>query len=52
MDKSDKRFQVSFYPRNNKIHPQAFTPDYKSSLLRSPKKAPISFKNTISEISR
>ena len=40
----------SFYPRDRSWHPKAFTPDYKTSVVRSPQKALISFPNTISEI--
>ncbi len=39
-----------FYPRDRSWHPKAFTPDYKTSVLRSPQKALISFDNTLSEI--
>ena len=46
MDKSDLRSQGPLYPRDKTLHPKALTPDYKSSLLRSPKNAPIAFKNT------
>ncbi len=39
-----------FYPRDREWHPKAFTPGYKTSVLRSPQKALISFDNTLSEI--
>ena len=40
----------AFAARDRLWHPPAFTPGYKTSVLRSPQKAPISFDNTISEI--
>lgn len=38
------------YPRDRDWHPPSYTPNYKSSILRSPKKALISLETTISEI--
>ncbi len=40
----------AFFPRDRSWHPKAFTPDYKTSVLRSPQKALLSLSNTISEI--
>ncbi len=40
----------SFFPRDRNWQPKAFTPDYKTSVVRSPQKALISFPNTVSEI--
>ena len=40
----------SFYQRDRSWHPPAFTPDYKTSVLRSPQRALISFENTLSEM--
>ncbi len=40
----------AFIARDRNWHPKALTPDYKTSVLRSPQKALISFGNTISEI--
>lgn len=40
----------AFYPRDLSIHPKALTPDYKTSVLRSPQKARIAFVNSVSEI--
>ncbi|MEH6718510.1 MAG: protocatechuate 3,4-dioxygenase subunit beta [Aurantimonas endophytica] len=40
----------SFYQRDRSRHPPAFSPGYKTSVTRSPQKAPISLDNTISEI--
>jgi protocatechuate 3,4-dioxygenase beta subunit len=40
----------SFYQRDRSRHPPAFLPGYKTSVTRSPQKAPISLDNTISEI--
>lgn len=38
-----------FYPRDREWHAPALTPRYKTSILRSPQKALISFDNTVSE---
>ena len=40
----------SFYQRDRDWHPPAYTPDYKTSVLRSPKQALLSIDNTISEM--
>lgn len=40
----------AFFARDRDWHPQAFTPWYKTSVLRSPQKALLSLDNTISEI--
>ncbi|MEF2552859.1 protocatechuate 3,4-dioxygenase subunit beta [Aurantimonas sp. A2-1-M11] len=40
----------SFFQRDRDWHPAAFTPGYKTSVPRSPRKAPISLDNTISEM--
>ncbi len=40
----------AFYPRDRNWHPKAFTPDYKTSVLRSPQKALLSLSGTTSEI--
>lgn len=40
----------AFYQRDRQWHPPAFTPPYKSSVLRSPQKALIAFDNTLSEL--
>lgn len=39
----------AFYQRDRNWHPKAFTPDYKTSVNRSPTKALISFPNSLSE---
>lgn len=39
-----------FMQRDRSIHPPAYTPDYKTSVLRSPQKALISLQNSLSEI--
>jgi protocatechuate 3,4-dioxygenase, beta subunit len=39
-----------FFQRDREWHPKAFTPGYKTSVLRSPQKALISLDNTLSEI--
>ncbi|MBD9374154.1 protocatechuate 3,4-dioxygenase subunit beta [Rhizobium sp. ARZ01] len=41
----------AFFPRDRDWHPPAFTPGYKTSVLRSPQKALLSLDGTISEIS-
>lgn len=38
-----------FYPRNRGIHPPAFTPDYKTSVARSPRFPLISLRTSVSE---
>mgnify|MGYP003575045537 CR=1 FL=1 len=38
------------YQRDRTIHPPALTPDYKTSVLRSPQNALISLQNSLSEI--
>jgi protocatechuate 3,4-dioxygenase beta subunit len=38
-----------FFPRDRLWHPPALTPGYRTSVLRSPQKAPLSFSNTLSE---
>lgn len=40
----------AFFPRDLDWHPKAYTPGYKSTVLRSPQKALISFGNTLSEM--
>ncbi|MGN6548533.1 MAG: protocatechuate 3,4-dioxygenase subunit beta, partial [Pararhizobium sp.] len=40
----------AFFARDRDWHPKAFTPGYKTSVVRSPQKALIAFPNTISEI--
>jgi len=39
-----------FYPRDRALHPPAFTPTYKTSVLRSPRNALIALQNSLSEI--
>jgi len=40
----------SFYQRDLAWHPPKLTPAYKSSVLRSPRRAPLSLPNTLSEM--
>lgn len=40
----------AFFQRDRDWHPKAFTPQYKTSVVRSPQKALLSFDNTLSEI--
>jgi len=39
-----------YYPRDRAWHPPALTPDYKSSVARSPRYALVSLENSVSEI--
>lgn len=39
-----------FFPRDRGWHPPAFTPDYKTSVLRSPRCALLSLQNSLSEV--
>jgi protocatechuate 3,4-dioxygenase beta subunit len=48
--KNDEPETGAFFARDRQWHPEAFTPAYKSSVARSPRLAPVSFANTISEI--
>ena len=41
----------AFYQRDRNWHPPAFAPGYKSSVLRSPRRAPVSLDSTVSEMS-
>lgn len=41
---------AEFYQRDREWHPPALTPDYKTSVARSPQYALISLENTVSEI--
>lgn len=40
----------AFFHRDRQWHPPAHTPDYKTSIVRSPQRALLSFDNTLSEI--
>ena len=50
MDFFDKNLHNSFYPIDKNIHPKSFFPDYKSSILRSPKKESVSIDTIISDL--
>ena len=50
MDFFDKNLHNSFYPIDKNIHPKSFFPDYKSSILRSPKKNLVSIDTIISDL--
>ena len=39
-----------FFPRDRSWHPHPFTPDYKTSVLRSPRCALLSLQNSLSEV--
>jgi protocatechuate 3,4-dioxygenase beta subunit len=47
---NEKRDGGPFIQRDRNWHPPAFTPTYKTSILRSPQKALMSLDNTISEM--
>ncbi|TIU29889.1 MAG: protocatechuate 3,4-dioxygenase subunit beta, partial [Mesorhizobium sp.] len=40
----------AFFQRDRRWHPPALTPNYKTSVLRSPQKALLAFDNTASEL--
>jgi protocatechuate 3,4-dioxygenase beta subunit len=40
----------AFFQRDRQWHPPAYTPDYKTSVVRSPQRALLSFDNSLSEI--
>lgn len=40
----------AFFQRDRQWHPPAYAPDYKTSVVRSPQRALLSFDNTLSEI--
>ena len=42
--------EFEFHQRDRDIHPPAFTPDYKTSVLRSPRMALLSLQNSLSEV--
>lgn len=42
--------EAAFYPRDRAWHPPALTPNYKSTVLRSPKRVLLSFNATKSEL--
>ena len=46
---NDRREAAGFMERDYAQHPPSFTPGYKSSVLRAPKQALISFASTLSE---
>ncbi|MDQ0304970.1 protocatechuate 3,4-dioxygenase subunit beta [Ancylobacter polymorphus] len=41
--------QRPFYPRDRALHPPAFTPNYKSTVLRAPQQALLSLESSLSE---
>ena len=50
MDFFDKNLHNSFYPIDKNIHPKSYFPEYKSSILRSPKKNLVSIDTIISDL--
>ncbi|MDP3527401.1 MAG: protocatechuate 3,4-dioxygenase subunit beta, partial [Hoeflea sp.] len=40
---------ANFFPRDRSWHPKALTPDYKTSVLRSPSRPLVAFGNSLSE---
>ncbi len=49
MSEKDKPETGTFFARDTTWHPPAYTPGYKTSVVRSPRFAKISFANTLSE---
>ncbi|MGB6118725.1 MAG: protocatechuate 3,4-dioxygenase subunit beta [Mesorhizobium sp.] len=51
IEKGNERPETgAFFPRDRVWQPAAYTPDYKTSVLRSPRRAMLSLNNTLSEI--
>lgn len=48
--KNDTPETGGFFPRDREWHPKAYTPGYKTSVVRSPQKALISLDNSLGEI--
>ena len=48
--KANMPAEFEFHQRNRDIHPPAFTPDYKTSVLRSPRIPLWSLQNSLSEV--
>ncbi|MBU4528325.1 MAG: protocatechuate 3,4-dioxygenase subunit beta [Hoeflea sp.] len=46
---SNQKQIANFFPRDRSWHPKALTPDYKTSVLRSPTRPLIAFGNSLSE---
>src|SRR5712691_814287 len=42
--------ESEFFKRDRSVHPPAFTPDYKTSVLRSPRRPLLSLQNSLSEV--
>src|ERR1700730_4301126 len=42
--------EVEFFQRDRNVHPPAFTPAYKTSVLRSPRLPLLSLQNSLSEV--
>src|SRR6266576_1923018 len=43
-------WESEFFQRNRSIHPPALTPEYKTSVLRSPRQPLLSLQNSLSEV--
>src|SRR5260370_39920135 len=43
-------WESEFFQRDRSVHPPAFTPDYKTSVLRSPRRPLLSLQNSLSEV--
>ena len=41
---------AAYYPRDREVHPPAYTPGYKTSVLRAPQKPLLSLENSLSEV--
>lgn len=49
-DRPHDEWRDEFLPRDRSVHPPAFTPGYKTSVVRSPQQALVSLQQTLSEI--
>ena len=43
-------WQSEFFQRDRSLHPPALTPEYKTSVLRSPRQPLLSLQNSLSEV--
>jgi protocatechuate 3,4-dioxygenase, beta subunit len=42
--------KIEFFQRDRTLHPPAYSPNYKTSVSRSPRQAPLSLQNSLSEV--
>jgi protocatechuate 3,4-dioxygenase, beta subunit len=50
MTTRDRAPAGEYYQRDHRLHPPALTPDYRTTVARSPRHAPLSLQNSLSEI--